>query len=82
VEAGSVSEADVLEKIRNARAQVARVNDLISRLGESNPARSLAHRTANALTLAEGAERTELHDELDATMKGLEGFLAKEFRIA
>jgi Fe-S-cluster containining protein len=82
VEAGSVSEANALEKIRNARAQVARVNELIARLGESNPARSLAHRTANALTLAEGAERTELHDELDATMKGLEGFLAKEFRIA
>lgn len=82
VEAGYVPEEDALEKIRNARAQVARVNELIARLGESNPARSLAHRAANALTLAEGAERTGLHDELDAAMRGLEAFLTKEFRIA
>lgn len=81
VEAGSVSEEDALEKIRNARAQVANVNELIARLGESNPARSLAHRTANALTLSEGAERTGLHDELDAAMRGLEAFLTKEFRV-
>jgi glycerol dehydrogenase-like iron-containing ADH family enzyme len=81
VEAGSVSEADALEKIRNARAQVTSVNELIARLGESNPARSLAHRVANALTMAEGAERTALHNELDAAMRGLEDFLAKEFRV-
>jgi len=82
VEAGSLSEADAMEKIRNARVQVASVNELIARLGESNPARSLAHRAANALTLAEGAVRTPLHDELDAAMRGLEAFLTKEFRIA
>lgn len=81
VESGNASEAGAMEKIRNARSQVARVNELIARLGESNPARSLAHRVANALTLAEGAERTELHDELDAAMRGLEAFLAKEFRV-
>lgn len=81
VEAGCGSEADALEKIRNARVQVARVNGLIARLGKSNPARSLAHRVTNALTLAEGVERTELHDELDAAMRGLEDFLAKEFRV-
>ncbi len=81
VEAGYVSEEDALEKIRDARAQVAWVNELIARLGESNPARSLAHRAANALTLAEGTVRTGLHDELDAAMRGLEAFLTKEFRV-
>lgn len=81
VESGAASEEEAMGKIREARTQVARVNELIERLGESNPARSLAHRAANALTLAQGAARTELHDELDAAMRGLEEFLAKEFRI-
>ena len=82
VEDGSASEAEALEKIRSARLQVTQVNELIDRIGESNPARSLAHRVANALTLQEGASRTALHDELDDAMRELEAFLEEEFRVA
>jgi Fe-S-cluster containining protein len=82
VESGAASEAEAMDKIRNARSQVARVNELIDRIGESNPARSLAHRVANALTLPEGSSRTALHDELDTAMRELEAFLATEFRVA
>ena len=82
VESGGVSEAEAMEKIRTARSRVARVNALIDRIGESNPARSLAHRVANALTLQEGASRTALHDELDDAMRELEAFLEEEFRVA
>ena len=82
VESGAASEAEAMDKIRNARSQVARVNELIDRIGESNPARSLAHRVANALTLLEGSSRTALHDELDTAMRELEAFLATEFRVA
>lgn len=82
VEDGSASEAEALEKIRSARLQVTQVNELIDRIGESNPARSLAHRVANALTLPEGAERSALHHELHTAFQQLESFLAKEFRVA
>jgi len=82
VEDGSASEAEAMGKILGARSQVARVNELIDRIGESNPARSLAHRVANALTLLEGSSRTALHDELDTAMRELEAFLATEFRVA
>ena len=81
VEAGTFSEDSALEKIREARKRVARVNELIARTGETNPARSLAHRVANALTLPTGAERTPQHDELDAAMRLLEELLGKEFRV-
>ena len=82
VESGVTSEAGALEKIGTARSQVARVNELIGRIGESNPARSLAHRVAHALTLPEGAVRTALHNELDSAFQQLESFLAQEFRVA
>ena len=81
VESGGVSEAEAMEAIRVARSQVVRVNELINRVGESNPARSLAHRVANVLTLPEGAQLTVLHDELDAAFKQLESFFVKEFRV-
>lgn len=82
VEDGSASEAEAMDKIRIARLQVTQVNELIDRISESNPARSLAHRVANALTLPEGAERSALHDELHTAFQQLESFLAKEFRVA
>jgi len=80
VEAGTKSEADALEMIRLAKSGVARVNELIAQIAETNPNRSLAHRVANALTLAKGAERTPIQDELHSAMKGLEELLQKEFR--
>lgn len=82
VKSCAASEEEAMEKIRAARERVARVNGLIDRIGEGNPARSLAHRVANALTLPEGASRTALHHELDEAMRELEAFLAKEFRVA
>jgi len=80
VESGTNSEAEASGKIREARTRVTRVLELMDRVGETNPGRSLAHRVANALTLPEGAVRAPLHDELDSAMQELERFLAKEFR--
>jgi uncharacterized protein len=81
VASAETSEADALEKISEARARVARVNELISEFGESNLNRSLAHRVAHALTLQKGEERTPLHDRLDGAMIELEALLEKEFRV-
>lgn len=81
VAAGSKTEAAALEMIRTAKAGVATANELISRISETNPNRSLAHRAANALTLARGAEKTPLQAELESAMQGLEELLNKEFRV-
>ena len=80
VESGAISEVEASEKIREARFRVARVTEIMERVGDTNPNRSLAHRVANALTLTEGAEPTALHKELDSAMRELEHFLEKEFR--
>lgn len=77
VDAGKSTEADALEKIREARARISRVNALIDALAETNPKRSLAQRCANALTTD---ERTPLHDELAAAMRALEDVLDSDFR--
>jgi len=79
VAAGEITEASALEKIREARARVARVNALIERIAETNPNRALAHRCANALT---SPERTPLHEQLESAMRGLETLLEKDFRDA
>ena len=83
VAAGEITEAAALEKIRQARAHVARVNGLIAQFGASNTNRSLAHRVAHALTLPnKEAQRTPLHGELEAAMKELESLLEREFRVS
>jgi len=79
VGSGDASEAGARKMIDTARAMVSGVEQLIDQLAETNPNRSLAHRCANALTTA---EKTPLHDLLEASMKELEAFLAKEFRVA
>lgn len=79
--AGEISGEDALSKIREARERVAQVNELIDQIGETNPKRGLAHRVANALTLPPGAERDDRHDRLDSTMRELEIFLTREFRV-
>lgn len=81
VERGAIAPAAAADKIREARTLVARVHRLMDHVGETNPGRSLAHRVANALTLAEGAERTPLHDELEGALRKLEEFLTREFRV-
>jgi uncharacterized protein len=78
VETGETTETLALEKIHDARTRVARVNTLIHRTGETNPARGLAQRCANALTVP---ARTPLHDELESAMRELEAFLEKDFRV-
>ncbi len=78
VEAGGVSESTALEKIHEALLLAARINELIDRIAETNPLRSLAQRCANALTTDEW---TPLHQELDSTMHNLEALLQKEFRV-
>ena len=83
VAAGEITESAALEKIHEARSRVARVNNLIARFGESNTARSLAHRVAHALTLPnKEAQRTPLHGDLEAAMKELESLLEREFRVS
>jgi len=82
VAAGEITESAALEKIQAARACVAKVNFLIAQFGQSNSNRSLAHRVAHALTLPnQEAERTPLHEELEAAMKELESLLEQEFRV-
>lgn len=81
VDAGDKSEAEALEKIQQAKSCVARVNELIAQIAETNHNRSLAHRVANALTLDKGAERTPAQDELESAMKRLEELLQNEFRV-
>jgi hypothetical protein len=78
VNAGDITETSALEKIHDAKSRTARVENLIARVAETNPRRSLAQRCANALTTD---VRTPLHDELDAAMKDLESLLKAEFRI-
>ena len=75
---GESTEATALEKIREAREFVARVNALIGCLAEPNPNRSLAQRCANALTTN---ERTPAHDELQSAMRELEELLETQFRV-
>lgn len=75
------TESAAFEKIQEARARVAEVNELIGQFGESNLNRGLAHRVAHALTLQKGEERTPLHDRLDGAMIELESLLEREFRI-
>ena len=83
VAAGEINESAALEKIQAARACVEKVNVLIAQFGQSNSNRSLAHRVAHALTLPnKEAERTPLHEELEAAMKELESLLEREFRVS
>lgn len=78
---GEITEEVALLKIREAREKVALVNSLTAQITETNPNRSLAHRVANALTLPPHGKRDELHDQLDSTMRELEVFLEREFRV-
>ena len=79
--AGEISGEEAQGKIREARERVAQVNGMIDRIGETNPNRGLSHRVANALTLPPGGERDDRHDRLDSTMRELETFLDREFRV-
>jgi Fe-S-cluster containining protein len=79
VGSGDASEAEARKMIDTAKAMVSDVEQLIDQLAETNPNRSLSHRCANALTTA---ERTPLHERLESSMKELEAFLEKEFRVA
>jgi len=83
VAAAEITETEALEKIREARARVAEVTALMDQIVETNPHRGLAHRVANALTLPKSdmVIASELHDRLDSTMRELESFLQKEFRV-
>jgi hypothetical protein len=75
---GEISEAMALDKIREAREQIHRVNALMHRTGETNPNRGLAQRCANALT---APVRTPLHNELETAMSELEELLQNNFRV-
>jgi len=78
VESGEISELAAMEKIREARSRIARINELITQVAETNPNRSLAHRVANALTTL---HRSSIHDLLASAMQELEEFLLEEFRM-
>ena len=78
VASGEIPETTAREKILEARELVAHVNQLISRIAETNANRSLSRRCANALTTSDW---TPLHDELKSAMKELNSLLDREFRI-
>ncbi len=78
LETGEITESMAFEKIRNTRARVDRVNALIRHCSDTNPARGLAQRCANALTTP---LRTPHHDDLEAAMRDLETVLEKDFRV-
>lgn len=77
VAAGEISESAAREKIREARARVARVNLLVDRIAETNPRRALAQRCANALADAPEGPAGELR----AAMGELEDLLDRDFRV-
>lgn len=77
-DAGEITEAAALVKIYEACDLVARINNRISQVAETNPNRGLAQRCASALTTA---EKSSVHEELESTMQELESLLEKEFRV-
>ncbi len=78
VTAGEITAAQALAAIESARHQSARVDALIEQVAQTNPARSLAHRTANALTTD---APTTAHHELRTAFDELETFLDANFRV-
>jgi len=80
VAAGETTEAVALEKIREARARVARVNALLDRVAETNPRRALAQRYANAMTGPVEGDAIPARAELVVAMRELEALLARDFR--
>jgi uncharacterized protein len=77
--AGEITRERALETISSTRTQVARVNELIGRVAETNPNRGLAHRVANALTPIPGVEFGEDHDLLRSAMRELTDRLGRDF---
>lgn len=76
--AGEITPDQALTTIQSARQQATHVDDLITQLADTNPARSLAHRAANALTTD---EPTPAHEELRTAFDSLEVFLNAHFRV-
>ncbi len=79
VATGETTEPEALATIQKARAQVTHVTNLIDQITETNPARNLAHRTANALTTD---HPTLAHTRLREANNELEKFLEAHFRVA
>jgi hypothetical protein len=72
VAAGETTEAVAMEKIRTARALVARVNALLDRVAETNPRR--------AMTGPVEGDAIPARAELAVAMRELEALLARDFR--
>ncbi len=79
VATGEITESRALATIASARDQVTQVNALIDQITETNPARSLSHRTANALTTN---HPTPVQAALSSAQQELESFLDENFRVA
>ncbi len=78
VAADEITAAEALAAIHSARQQALHVDSLIHQLAETNPARSLAHRAANALTTD---NPTAAHQQLRDALESLETFLDENFRV-
>lgn len=86
VAAGEISEADALEKIREAQRLVDKVNTLVQQSGTTDPRRPLTKRfekvTAEPVEAAWDAAGAALRAELTGTMRQLEELLDRDFRNA
>jgi hypothetical protein len=78
VATGEITEAQALATIQAARTQVQKVTHLIDQIAETNPARNLSHRAANALTTDNA---TPAHTALQIAHRNLETFLDANFRV-
>lgn len=85
VAAGEISEAAAREKIREAKQRVAELEELLDRIGGTNPKRPLSRRYENALAEAldpnQGDVLLSAHRRLCAAVSELEALLNADFRL-
>ncbi|MEO8206565.1 MAG: YkgJ family cysteine cluster protein [Chthoniobacterales bacterium] len=85
VASGEISEDAAMEKIQDAVSQVAHVNTLFGRMGNTNLKRPFLKRykliMAEPVELSPEPEILELRNHLTAAVEKLDDFLNREFRL-
>lgn len=82
VVAGEITEAKALERIGEAKDQVSKLNELLTRAGETNIKRALSKRCEKvAAEPASDRPAAELQSRLMRAMKRLDVLLDQEFRL-
>ncbi len=85
VASGETTEADAMEKVREAGNRVAEVQEFFRLSGETNPRGPLTKRyerlTAEPVDAAFDAEGAALRERMAESMHGLEELLERDFRV-